>query len=193
MPDSDARIAELELEAKALQSQLAAQQGRIDVLLSKKPPPDRLAPIISGAGAAVSSLIAVSGFGVVHFLSVRRQHRDEFFKRVQDCLAILERIGRETSKVLRRPGKDKDSETSLETLQADFDALTYRLALMERLQPKFKIAGALVDLKREAMLNIEDENRPADVHRANRAVRLAQHLAMKILEQHDQVYGKAAW
>ena len=144
--------------------------------------------MIAGVGIATSSFIAVLGLGAVHALSVRRQRRDEFFKRIQDCLTLLERIGREALKVWRRPRKDEIAQSSLELLQADFDSLTHRLALLHRLRPEFSVQTALVDLKREAMLDVEMTDRRADAVRADRALRLAQNLAREVLDQYDRIY-----
>ncbi|PIB89926.1 hypothetical protein [Caulobacter sp. FWC2] len=180
-----ARLSKLDAETESLRTKLAVQQGRLDELSTRKPPPpDRLGPIISGSGAA----IALTGFFVVHYFSVRRQRRDEFFKRVQDCLTILERIGREAPKVWRRPGKDKDAQASLEILQADIDALTHRLALLHRLRPQFNVQAPLIDLTLEATLDVEGLKREADPARAERTRQLAQGLGKVIIEQYDQVY-----
>ncbi|MDZ7281036.1 hypothetical protein N4G62_03200 [Sphingomonas sanguinis] len=181
------RLARLEFEVQTLRTKLAHEAGRVDALSARKP--DRLGPIIGGTGAAISSLVAVGGFFLVHHLSVRRQRRDEFFKRMQDCLTIIERVGRDASKVWRRPANDKEAQAALELLQADIDALSYRLARMQKLQATFNVNTAFVELKREATLNVEDSGRAADIARADRVLRLAQNLTNAILIQFDQVYG----
>lgn len=183
------RLSRLEASQSANDQRLAEQRLRLDALAAGKSPPDRLGPFVTGIGIASSTTVAVIGFGVVHILSVRRQRRDEFFKRVQECLTLLDRIGREGAKLWRRPGDDKEAVAALDAVQADFDTLIHRLALLKRLRPQLSIDDEVVELRRETLLDIEPRNRMADAARAHRVLKVAQNLGRVLLEQFDKIYG----
>lgn len=183
------RLSRLEASQSANGQRLAEQSLRLDALAASKSSPDHLGPFITGIGIASSTTVAVIGFGIVHILSVRRQRRDEFFKRVQECSTLLDRIGREGAKLWRRPDDDKEAAAALDAVQADFDTLIHRLALLKRLRPQLSIDDEVIELRRETLLDIEPPDRKADAARAHRVLKVAQNLGRVLWEQYDRIYG----
>lgn len=173
------------------ESRIAALEGSVQTLEeSRSKVPGWAAPAASLGAATLTSTAAFSGIFAIHWLSVRRQRRDEFFKRVQDAVELLNRSAREANRIWRLPGNNETQPAALELLQADVDGLTRRLTLLQKARSDFDLAEDLAGFISTAMLDIDDITRSANPLQADRAVRSGQTLQGKILQRYDQVFGK---
>lgn len=166
-PTRHARIDILEKRIAALEAHAAS---------ISKPIPFWRTASANLPGALVSSAVAVVGFFLVHRFSVMRQERDEFYKRVQDCVEVVNTAARTASGLWRQTGKVANGKGDVENLQDAITDIAQRLAFLKTLEAKYDVEIVFAEFKRTATLNIEDTTRPADPQRADESRRTGRYL-----------------
>lgn len=168
--------------------EMSAQRAKIDRLETRiavleaqissaaKPAPFWKTASASLPGAVLSSAVAVGGFFLVHQFSVMRQERDEFYKRVQDCVDVVNTAAQTASALWRKPGNTANEDGGVEDLQDAVTDIAQRLAFLKTLKPTYDVGTDFADFKRTATLNIEDTARLTDPQRANASRRAGRYL-----------------
>lgn len=183
------RIAIVERESMLAKRRLDLEQDRRLQAMEGQAAWRWAAPAATVVGSVVSAAVAVYGFGVVHRYSVVRQRRDELFKRIQDCLSLVEAAQRAAFEIWSRAVGSDDAK-SVPLMKANVDAIARRLRLLRRVEPGLDVVEAFVDFKIKATLDVESAKRSPDPERAERIVQLAQVLSDRLLDRYDETFGK---
>ncbi|MBR7621430.1 hypothetical protein JKL49_18705 [Phenylobacterium sp. 20VBR1] len=155
--------------------QLAADKSQV---------PEWASPAISTLALVVASVAVIA----THRLSVHRQRRDEFYKRLQECQAVLDKVAQAAADVWRQKHDPAGSRKAIQTVQSDLDDLTDRLSLLDRQHQKLRLTDALADFRNIATLDIESGNRKADPMRADKVLGAARLLARKLTAASHEIY-----
>ncbi len=167
------RSAELARVA-ALERRIATLESRVSLL--PQPAATWQAPTATVFGGLLSAGVAVYGFWRVHRFSVLRQERDEFYKRVQDCVDVVNAAALTASKLWRQPGETAEAEGGVEDLQDAITDIAQRLAFLKNAETTYDVEAVFAEFKRTATLNIEKRGRPADPQTADEARRTGRYL-----------------
>lgn len=158
----------------ALERRIAVLESRVN--LTSKPAPTWQAPTASVVSAMLSSAVAVYGFWRVHRFSVMRQERDEFYKRVQDCVDVINNAAQTASKLWRETGENAIASGGVEDLEDAITDISLRLAFLKDAESTFNVDSVFEEFKRTATLNVEDNQRAANLQTADEARRTGRHL-----------------
>lgn len=158
----------------ALERRIAALETHVSLL--PKPAATWQAPTATVFGGLLSAGVAVYGFWRVHRFSVLRQERDEFYKRVQDCVDVVNAAALTASKLWRQSGETAEAEGGVEDLQDAITDIAQRLAFLKNAETTYDVEAVFAEFKRTATLNIEKRDRPANPQIADEARRTGRYL-----------------
>lgn len=105
-----------------------------------------------------------------------RQERDEFYKRVQDCVDVVNTAAQTASKLWRQTGEMATAEGGVEDLQDAITDIAQRLAFLKNAEKSYDVESVFAEFKRTATLNVEDRDRPADPRTADESRRTGRYL-----------------
>ena len=176
-PRVEAQVAELERRIAKLERQNNATRGTNGAWLG---------PTI---GSTITSVVALVGFWAVHRFAVKRQERDEFYKRVQDCVAVIDKAALAAAGFWRTKAHARKEEARLEIQDAMTD-IAQRLAFLNRLEPNFDVGTSFTDFKRTATLDIEEGDSDVDPKRADAARRTGRRLTHAMSAAFDKTFYK---
>ncbi len=176
-----------DLRIIGLEQRVTKLEGRVQQLSldQRGQTPGWVGPLVTGAGTTVTVSVAILGLLIAHLLSVRRQRRDEFFKRIQECQALVDRAATSAAHAWRQSGKVAHSRMMAQAFHADLAELTERVSVLTKLRPQFDVTPALLEFRRVAGLNIEEIGRRADPDRANEALGAARILSRRLIETYE--------
>ncbi len=169
-PQQNAHLESLERRIAALETRAAAPMP------PPKAAPTWQTPTASFLGAMLSSGVALFGFWRVHRFSVLRQERDEFYKRVQDCVEVVNTTALAASVLWRETGEHATADERIADLQDGITDISQRLAFLKTVEKTYDVDALFTEFKRTATLNIEDGKRPANPLTAEASRRTGRYL-----------------
>jgi len=143
----------------------AAPSGQPVLVCIRNPKPLwlDLAPTIV---PAASLIVALIGLWVAHWLTVRRQRRDERFRLCQAARDLLNEIGEAASEVWRKPGNDPGVQAVAYELVGKLGRLGRNLEMLRGRDRRFDFGQQLIAFRRAVTADLEDTSRMPDPGRA---------------------------
>jgi hypothetical protein len=114
----------------------------------------------------VSVPAALIALYVVHWLTIRRQRRDERFKLRQAACDLLNEIGETASEAWRKPGSDPDAQTAAFETVGKIGRLGRGLEMLRGRDSKFDFGRQLIAFRRAVTTDLDDAIRSPNLERA---------------------------